>query len=376
MSIDHQTNTSHALDDSPAPHWIEGFPEEGTSSNHFLQQHKTIDFIRRKFEKGQIGIQKTDSDIVPLETQEEILNSLPTVLAHIFLENLDLEPEQELPIDKSAPIASLGQAQILQYQAKLRGTERKAHPTELLKPENLHDTDVRRKLDKWASMSVGQRRQFGVTIWDKLVKKAFRTPPKNSTTEHPIEALRGYNGLLIGRPVFGKISSYRSLLLNASLKPYAVQYMKFEAKHDLMNESDLIFLTEHTKQGQNKAFAKELLGDENAELLERMWENVAAGHLRERDIQDFIRGTLIGTQEITATQVEIRETITPETRLDDSLQQKEGIRREVEKILTLPAYQDLDNPANDDPDNDEITNAEETEIRKLLYGDLEDENEE
>jgi len=143
-----------------------------------------------------------------------------------------------------------------------------------------------------------------------------------------------------------------------------------------MNESDLIFLTEHTKQGQNKAFAKELLGDENAELLERMWENVAAGHLRERDIQDFIRGTLIGTQEITATQVEIRETITPETRLDDSLQQKEGIRREVEKILTLPAYQDLDNPANDDPDNDEITNAEETEIRKLLYGDLEDENEE
>lgn len=216
----------------------------------FLRSKKTQDFIGSNFKPGEITIQEGEGNPVDTDTQERILEVEKIILALLVLTGNPLNEKPEESFDETSALQSLTPEQRKTFQqiASKPFQPKPEHPTNYLRPERINDSITRVIIRKYEDRAPGRLREFGVRLMHKLAERTLKTK------EHPIEALRGYNGLIIGQPNTKKCPSFTDLLRSRQAFPQEVAYLiNFETENGFLTEEDLTEIFQIAKSEEKVA---------------------------------------------------------------------------------------------------------------------------
>jgi len=204
------------------------------------------------FKPGEITIQEGEKSPVDTETQEKILGAEKIILAVLILTGNPLNEKQEEPIKETASLRELTKEQqetVRIAMSRLKGQRPKPeHPTNFLRPERINDPLTQAIIRRYEDGPPGRLREFGTRLMYKLAERALETK------KHPIEALQGYNGLIIGQPNTKKCPSFTDLLRSRQAFPQEVAYLiNFEAENGFLTEGDLTEIFQIAKSDEKVA---------------------------------------------------------------------------------------------------------------------------
>lgn len=252
----------------------------------FLRDKKTQDFIGSNFKPGEITIQEGEGNPVDTDTQERILEVEKIILALLVLTGNPLNEKPEEPIKETASFQELTAEQketVRRAMSRLREQRQKPeHPTNYLRPERINDPVTRVIIRKYEDRAPGRLREFGTRLMYKLAERTLETK------EHSIEALRGYNGLIIGQPNTKKRPSFTDLLKSRQAFPQEVAYLiNFEAENGFLTEEDLAEILQIAKS--NEKVAQNLRGVELFKLYPISMDTISAFNISAGELAEVAR---------------------------------------------------------------------------------------
>ncbi len=212
------------------------FPDASQQGSHFLGEESSIKFIDGTFTPGNLKVQETAGDPVPVEIQKQILLALPEFLTEMVFRNRPInEPEAPPLPEGNMLVMDLSTEEITRFHQP-----ETPHITRYLRPDVINTPEGQAHV-MFAKESERNRqlREFGRRIWIKLIQKALDEKQAPHAV-HPLKELHNFNGMIVGLPNFPKYQSYREMTLaRIQITPEEIlTLMEYEASNNILTETD------------------------------------------------------------------------------------------------------------------------------------------
>jgi hypothetical protein len=213
----------------------------------FFASTDTLQFIGDTFRAGTIMMQETDRAPVDIEIQRYLAKKMPLLLAQMIIRDIDLNPKREpmIPedaIDGQKPYSELSNEEkglAIQVLNQKHKPAPPPHITDHLRPDQIFNPESTRQIEYYTETETARvLKPLGERVWQKLMQKTLETPKEYKGDIHPIDSLKGFNGLLVGLPKTNPETYGEMLEGNRRTLDEIFQLIYYEARHGLLTEKD------------------------------------------------------------------------------------------------------------------------------------------
>lgn len=206
----------------------------------FIGSSESLHFIEDVFQTGNIRVQETDGAPVDTNTQRYLAKIIPLLLTRMAFRGIPLQPEDPF-VDKTDQERELVQGLI----ASGLTPPPPSHITDFLKPDRVFKPESQHQLNHHVDTNFARvMRPFGERIWLKLLQRALETNPDLPSEDrgdiHPLDSLKGFNGMVIGLPKYCETRTYKELRnwRDGTSNDDMLQFIEYEASNGLITAED------------------------------------------------------------------------------------------------------------------------------------------